>query len=213
MLSLTPTIRILLAIFLLTVPILALTLPDSLQPAGTAWTPTEARALCVWMLKNAQFSEQEKALVIQLAQPSPVKLTFEDGRTVTMEPAVGGALDNFRMLTEKADLGALWDGDSASFDRLMDYYTLGPMFETAIQKVAVKRLFSFWNRSSVNNSYEPIRKEIGRVWDLSAGKPYETEARALLYDSCKRIDNYLDGAIPNYIYDGLRVEAKGRKRD
>ena len=117
------------------------------------------------------------------------------------------------MLTEKVDLGALWDGDSADFDKLMDYYTLAPMFETAIDKVAMKRIFSNWNRSSVVNSYEPIRKEIKRVVDLSTGKPYEATTRALLYDSCKRIDDYLEGVIPNYIYDGLRVGARPRARD
>lgn len=192
-------------------PSLAISLPDKLKPASKTWKAAEARALCVWAFEDSRVTDPEKALLTSLAKPSPVELSFENGSTQGMDPAKGKSLEYFRLVTEKADLGALWDGDAASFEKAMELYQIVPKSRKSLNKLVTQRIFSTFRKSNMTNAYAPFRGELQRALDHSAGKPYESDVKALLYDCCRRTDDYLNGAIPNHLYQQLEAN-NGRRR-
>ncbi len=115
-------------------------------------------------------------------------------------------------LAEKPDIGALWDGDAESFAQLMALYEQDPSLGKEVNKVALKRIFSTWSRSNMENAYAPLRKELERVKSLCAGKPFEQRTHALLFDCCKRADEHLNGAIPDFTYEDLEPGRDPRRK-
>lgn len=185
---------------------LALSLPDELKPATDIWTADEARSLCTWVFQDSRCSSEEKSLLLSLAKPSKVELSFASGQTQMMSPATAKSLELFRLVTEKKDLNALWAGDAAEFEEIMELYQIIPKSRKNINDAVTRRIFKKWEESNSANEYAPIRAEVKRALDLSRGKPYEMEVRELLYNACRRVDDYLKGAVPNYIFDSLKPQ-------
>jgi hypothetical protein len=169
------------------------------------WTRMSARQFLAQLLEDRQLVGWEKELLIELTSPNSdvVEVHFSGGDSLAVPHPEGEAAAQLEYLVKPTNFEELWNGGPDDMARLVDFSTLHPLLDMKVRHYLAGHFHTKWQKSSVNNSYKPLREEIDRAVEVmkKSGDETYSSGRNLIFESCELLDARLKGTVPNFLYD------------
>ncbi len=104
------------------------------------------------------------------------------------------------------DNDPLWGLSILAMKKLVAVYLQNPDKQDAIEQFAAVKFYPSWDRSTISNTYQPLRNDFSARYGLAEDGLSESEFKTLkriYFGGLKALDKHTNDQVPDFIYSWL----------